>query len=95
MKIPHLSPREREVLPLMLAGECIKETSKRLNISESTVKLHRRTIYRKFGFSYTGRSEGVIACRLLKLLGHFELRFIPNEEYNRIIRNPVSIRRAS
>ncbi len=44
-----LSPREREVLTLILQGYKIKEIAKQLFISDVTVKVHSRSIYEKTG----------------------------------------------
>lgn len=42
-----LSPREREVMAGVVAGESNKEIARRLGISEITVKLHRGRVMRK------------------------------------------------
>lgn len=42
-----LCPREREILILMAAGLITKEIADRLEISISTVKVHRERIYSK------------------------------------------------
>lgn len=39
-----LTPRERDVLSATLAGLSIKETARKLDIAENTVKVHRRNI---------------------------------------------------
>lgn len=44
-----LGPREREVLSLMTSGLMTKEIAERLDISISTVKVHRERIYSKLG----------------------------------------------
>ncbi|WP_159460181.1 LuxR C-terminal-related transcriptional regulator [Tistlia consotensis] len=45
---PALTPREREVLDLILEGTPNKLIAYRLEISEPTVKLHLRGLFRKF-----------------------------------------------
>lgn len=42
-----LSPREKEIVDLMINGYTNKEISEKLFISESTVETHRKNIYRK------------------------------------------------
>jgi DNA-binding NarL/FixJ family response regulator len=42
-----LTPREREVLQLLLAGLTNEEIAEKLSLSIETVKTHRRNIYRK------------------------------------------------
>jgi ligand-binding sensor domain-containing protein/DNA-binding CsgD family transcriptional regulator len=46
-----LSPREREILPLVLRGMSNKDLAKRLYISGSTVRNHIHNIYQKLGAS--------------------------------------------
>jgi DNA-binding CsgD family transcriptional regulator len=50
-----LSPRQRQVLLRLLAGEGIKQIAHRLSLSGHTVNDHMKEIYRRFGVS--GRSE--------------------------------------
>jgi RNA polymerase sigma factor (sigma-70 family) len=44
-----LSPRQREVLPLVVSGLSNKQIAEKLGISEGTVKAHRSEIMRKMG----------------------------------------------
>jgi FixJ family two-component response regulator len=44
-----LTPREREVMALVVSGMLNKQTAARLNIGEITVKVHRRHIMDKMG----------------------------------------------
>jgi FixJ family two-component response regulator len=44
-----LTPREREVLPLVVSGLLNKQTAGELGISEVTVQIHRGKIMRKMG----------------------------------------------
>lgn len=46
-----LSPREKIICPLLSKGLSNKEISHKLNISESSVKMHIRAIFRKVGAS--------------------------------------------
>jgi len=45
----HLTPREREVLPFVVAGFANKETAAELGTSEITIGVHRGQIMRKMG----------------------------------------------
>jgi ATP/maltotriose-dependent transcriptional regulator MalT len=58
-----LSRREREVFELLVQGRSNPEIARTLFISESTVKVHVRHIYEKFGVRT--RVEAVAAGRLL------------------------------
>jgi len=42
-----LSPREREVLDALIAGETSKEIARRFNLSPRTVEVHRAHILKK------------------------------------------------
>lgn len=44
-----LSPREIEVLRHVAEGMSAKETGRVLGITESTVKVHRKTVFRMIG----------------------------------------------
>ncbi len=44
-----LTPREFEVMGLLVQGKCNKEIARKLRIEEQTVKNHIRTIFLKFG----------------------------------------------
>ena len=48
-KVNSLTPRESEVLKLILKGNLNKQIAAELNIAEHTVKLHRGSITRKLG----------------------------------------------
>ena len=45
----HLSKRSNEVLQSLLSGDCNREISVKLNISENTVRYHIKQLYEKFG----------------------------------------------
>jgi DNA-binding CsgD family transcriptional regulator len=68
----NLSPREQEVLPLLVQGASNKELSERLFISVNTVKTHLRNIYAKF--EVKNRYE------LLALLKHGDEDLIPRSD---------------
>lgn len=48
----HLSPREREILPILLRGRDAKYIMDTFYISQSTAKTHIYNIYRKFGIHF-------------------------------------------
>jgi DNA-binding NarL/FixJ family response regulator len=50
-KILKLSPRQREVLSLLLAGDTLKEVAEKLKISEHTVGDYVKGIYKNFTVS--------------------------------------------
>jgi FixJ family two-component response regulator len=49
MRLDRLTPREREVLPFIIAGLLNKQIAFKLNITEKTVKVHRAHIMEKLG----------------------------------------------
>ena len=63
---PRLSPREREVLDLLIDGLAIGQISRRLYISESTTKTHVAKIYEKLGAG--NRAQAVMAAVRLGLV---------------------------
>lgn len=48
-KYGSLTPRERDVLPLVVSGLLNKQTAEELGISEITIRVHRAQIMRKMG----------------------------------------------
>ena len=56
-----LSPRERQVLKGLTEGKSNKEIARDLAISEPTVKLHMKTLYRKL--EVTNRTQAALAAR--------------------------------
>jgi FixJ family two-component response regulator len=48
-RLAHLTPREREVLDLVVAGDTNKEIAAQLDIGLRTVEMHRRQVMRKLG----------------------------------------------
>jgi DNA-binding NarL/FixJ family response regulator len=63
---PKLSPREREVLELLVDGLAIAQIARRLYISESTAKTHVANIYEKLGAG--NRAQAVMAAVRLGLV---------------------------
>lgn len=63
---PRLSPREKEVLDLLVDGLAIGQISRRLYISESTTKTHVAKIYDKLGAS--NRAQAVVSAIRLGLV---------------------------
>lgn len=47
----HLSPRERDVLPLVVSGLLNKQAAAELGISEVTLQIHRRNVMQKMAAS--------------------------------------------
>jgi DNA-binding NarL/FixJ family response regulator len=64
---PKLSPREQEVLVLLADGFAVQQISRRLYITDSTVKTHVGKIYGKLGAG--NRAQAVMAAVRLGLLG--------------------------
>jgi RNA polymerase sigma factor (sigma-70 family) len=48
-RLAHLTPREREVLDLVVAGDTNKEIATQLGIGLRTVEMHRQQVMRKLG----------------------------------------------
>jgi len=71
-RIDSLSPREREVLDLVTTGMLNKQIAGQLNLSEITVKLHRRQVMEKM-------RAGSLA-ELVKLYEQFKTSPYANEE---------------
>ena len=44
-----LTPRERDVLPLIVSGLLNKQAAAQLDLSEVTLQVHRRNVLRKMG----------------------------------------------
>lgn len=63
---PSLTPREKEVLALLVDGLGVAAIARRLYISESTTKTHVAKIYAKLGA--TNRAQAVIAAVRLGLV---------------------------
>ena len=69
---PKLSPRETEVLELLVDGLVISQIARRLFISESTAKTHVANIYEKLGAG--NRAQAVMAAVRLGLVREGEPR---------------------
>jgi DNA-binding CsgD family transcriptional regulator len=54
-KLARLTPTEREVSRLTAAGDNNTDISRKLNVSESTVRTHLRNIFRKLGITSRGK----------------------------------------
>jgi DNA-binding CsgD family transcriptional regulator len=63
---PHLTPRERDLLPLLESGLRFKQIARELSISEPTAKGYGRDLFRKLDVS--SRAEAVFEARRLGLL---------------------------
>lgn len=51
MERDRFSPRERDILASLALGESNKEIARRLDLAESTVKIHVQNIFKKLGMS--------------------------------------------
>ena len=51
LHLAHLTPREREVMELLLAGKTSKEIAAAMNVSVRTVEGHRRVVFSKMNVS--------------------------------------------
>jgi len=61
----HLTPRETEVLAALCNGQTNKEIARALNLSEPTIKLHVKTLYRRLGA--TNRTQAAMIARNMGL----------------------------
>lgn len=68
--LARLSPREREILELVVAGESNKSIAQQLEISPRTVEVHRSSMMGKLG---AHRAAEVVRLRLEARLGPTEL----------------------
>lgn len=68
---PHLTPREAEVLQLIVCGLENKEAARRLGISEQAVKDHVSTLLQKFGVA--NRAALVALVSRLEFTGSLEI----------------------
>ena len=50
-QLPRLTPSERAIYELYLAGKSTKEVLKEMNILENTLKFHNKNLYGKLGVS--------------------------------------------
>lgn len=63
---PVLTPRETEVLTLLKDGMSVQQVSRRLFLSESTVKTHVAKVYDKLGA--TNRTQAIMTALRMRLL---------------------------
>ncbi|KCV83311.1 putative response regulator receiver protein [Actibacterium atlanticum] len=56
-----LTPRENDVLKALTAGKSNKEIARDLGITEPTIKLHMKTLYRKLGVN--NRTQAAMVAR--------------------------------
>lgn len=63
--LPSLPPRQREVLTLLCQGHSNKEIGLRLNLAETTVKMHVSSIFR--ALQVASRTQVILAARRLGL----------------------------
>ncbi|PVE23330.1 DNA-binding response regulator [Microvirga sp. KLBC 81] len=64
LPIENLTPRQREVLELLMQGKSNKEIAKSLSLGEGTVKVHMAALFRAFG----ARSRAAVAAAGSQLL---------------------------
>jgi FixJ family two-component response regulator len=64
-RLSSLTPREREVLPLIVSGLLNKQAASKLGISEVTIQIHRSKIMKKMG-------AGSLA-ELVRMAGRLEI----------------------
>jgi DNA-binding NarL/FixJ family response regulator len=69
---PKLSPREHEVLDLLVDGLAVRQIGRRLFIAEATVKTHVGKIYEKLGAG--NRAQAVMSAVRLGLVGDVKIR---------------------
>jgi FixJ family two-component response regulator len=68
-----LTPREREVLPLVVGGLLNKQAAAKLGISETTLQLHRSRVMRKMeaeSLAQLVRMAGKLAVPLPRTKSH-------------------------
>ncbi|WP_158790821.1 response regulator transcription factor [Granulicella sp. L60] len=70
-RFSHLTPRERDVLPLVVAGLLNKQAASQLGISETTLQIHRGQIMRKMAANSL--------AELVRMAGKLEIA-IPSSE---------------
>lgn len=66
-EVVHLSPRQRQVLHLLLVGEAPKRIAYGLSLSVHTVNEHIGEVYRRFDVG--GRAELMVKCGRVDPLG--------------------------
>ncbi|MBX3414310.1 MAG: response regulator transcription factor [Pirellulales bacterium] len=64
-RLNRLTPREREVLDLMLTGTSTKSIAERLKISTKTVEIHRANVRQKMGVSSVAQLVLMVTKRIV------------------------------
>lgn len=64
LRIPDLTPRQRDVLALLVEGRSNKEIARRLQLGEGTVKVHMAALLRSLGVQNRA-AAAVVGARLL------------------------------
>lgn len=64
-RLKRLTPRERQVLELMVAGVSTKSIAERLSISAKTVEIHRANVRQKLGVNSVAQLVVMITTRTL------------------------------
>lgn len=59
-RLAHLTPREREVMELLLTGKTSKEVATAMNVSVRTVEGHRRVVFAKMSVSSAAQLVRVV-----------------------------------
>jgi FixJ family two-component response regulator len=59
-RLAHLTPREREVMELLIAGKTSKEIAVAMNLSVRTVEGHRRMVFSKMHVSSAAQLVGTV-----------------------------------
>jgi len=59
-RLAHLTPREREVMELLVAGKTSKEMAVAMNVSVRTVEGHRRMVFSKMHVSSAAQLVGTV-----------------------------------
>jgi two-component system response regulator FixJ len=60
-RLQNLTPRERDVLPLLLSGESNKHVARLLSLSPRTVEIHRANILKKFEVRSVTELSGLLS----------------------------------
>jgi FixJ family two-component response regulator len=59
-RLAHLTPREREVMELLIGGKTSKEIATAMNVSVRTVEGHRRMVFSKMNVSSAAQLVGTV-----------------------------------
>ncbi|WP_342236299.1 response regulator transcription factor [Inquilinus sp. OTU3971] len=62
--LPHLTPRQRDVLTLLVEGRSNKEIARSLDLGEGTVKIHLAALFRNLGVANRA-AAAVLGSRIL------------------------------